>query len=118
MLGLEETEVAELAGQVLRALRERPDCAGAVPVRPVTDTLKWVLDGEVVGTPARELFEVALTPQAYTARAWLAATGPPLPAAEPEHWPAALCRRVAELAGPVLRLPHLDHGGRLPREAR
>jgi 2-C-methyl-D-erythritol 4-phosphate cytidylyltransferase len=42
------------------------DCAGVLPVRPVTDTLKWVDDDDVVtGTADREGFRMVYSPQAY-----------------------------------------------------
>ena len=38
---------------------------GAVPVAPVTDTVKQVVDGQVVGTLDRERLALAQTPQAF-----------------------------------------------------
>jgi len=53
-----------LFGRVLEAL-EGAD--GAVPVMPVPDTVKRVVDGVVVGTEPREGLALAQTPQAFVA---------------------------------------------------
>lgn len=43
-----------------------PRCVAAVPMRPVTDTLKWVDEtGVIVGTADREQFRMVSSPQAY-----------------------------------------------------
>lgn len=45
-----------------------PAVAGVVPVRPVTDTLKWVDEDDVViGTADRQAFRMVYSPQAYRA---------------------------------------------------
>jgi 2-C-methyl-D-erythritol 4-phosphate cytidylyltransferase len=45
-----------------------PDCAAVLPVRPVTDTLKWVDQQQLLtGTADREGFRVVCSPQAYRA---------------------------------------------------
>jgi 2-C-methyl-D-erythritol 4-phosphate cytidylyltransferase len=55
-------------------------CVAAVPVRPVTDTLKWIDEDDVVlGTADREQFRMVYSPQAY--------------------WPDGL-RAIVEEAGP------------------
>jgi 2-C-methyl-D-erythritol 4-phosphate cytidylyltransferase len=57
----------ELVRAVIRGLSTAPDgVAGVVPVRAVTDTLKWV-DGSqtVLETVRREEFRAVLCPQAY-----------------------------------------------------
>jgi 2-C-methyl-D-erythritol 4-phosphate cytidylyltransferase len=46
---------------------------GAVPVTPVTDTVKQVVDGRVVGTLDRERLALAQTPQAFEVGALRAA---------------------------------------------
>jgi 2-C-methyl-D-erythritol 4-phosphate cytidylyltransferase len=77
-------------------------CAGALPIRPVTDTLKAVDEDDVVtATADRETYRMVYSPQAYRARALLAA----LTAAAPRE----LRERGAD------RLPRLvqDAGGRL-----
>lgn len=58
---------AALVREVLGALAGAPpDVAAAVPVRPVTDTLKWVdEDGVVQGTADRESFRMVYSPQAH-----------------------------------------------------
>lgn len=57
----------ELVERVLGPLGEGYD--GAVPVLPVSDTLKRVSDGAVVETVAREQLVAAQTPQAFLADA-------------------------------------------------
>lgn len=54
---------------VVRALDERPEVAGVVPVVPVADTVKRVADGYVVRTEPREELALAQTPQAFRATA-------------------------------------------------
>jgi 2-C-methyl-D-erythritol 4-phosphate cytidylyltransferase len=52
----------------------RVDAAGAVAVRPVTDTLKWVdAEGVIAGTADREGYRVICSPQAYRAAPFRAA---------------------------------------------
>lgn len=61
----------EVLERVISALSEGFD--GAVPVMPVTDTVKRVRDGEVVETLDRSELFVAQTPQAFVASALRAA---------------------------------------------
>lgn len=62
---------AALISSVVAALPGRANacpevCVAAVPVRSVTDTLKWVDgDGVVLGTADREQFRTVLGPQAF-----------------------------------------------------
>jgi 2-C-methyl-D-erythritol 4-phosphate cytidylyltransferase len=60
---------AALVQAVVDALAAAPAAsgpAGVVPVRPVTDTLKWVDEDDVVtGTADREGFRMVYSPQAY-----------------------------------------------------
>lgn len=106
---------AALVRAVVRELIRAPDAVAAVPVRPVTDTLKWVDHGEVVrDTADRERYRWIASPQAYRRTALLAAladTGeagpagaarpgaPPRPDAAPR--PGAPPRAAADV------LPHL-----------
>ncbi len=56
---------AELVGAVLAALAS-PGAVGAVPVHPVTDSLKVVdVHGDLQGTADRSDFSVVASPQAY-----------------------------------------------------
>ena len=59
-----------LVDEVVAALREAPaDVVAAVPVRPVTDTLKWVDEDDVVRSTAdREGFRLVYSPQAHRLR--------------------------------------------------
>jgi len=57
---------AELVRLVVGALQDDPGSDAAVPVRDLTDTVKWVsARGQVLGTPDRAAFRVVSTPQAY-----------------------------------------------------
>ena len=56
---------AELVPRLLQPLREGFD--GAVPVLPVTDTIKRVREGIVVETPLRDELVAVQTPQAFVA---------------------------------------------------
>lgn len=57
---------AALFSAVVSAVRgAEPGVAGAIPVVPVTDTLKRVVGGDVVGTESREDLRAAQTPQAF-----------------------------------------------------
>jgi 2-C-methyl-D-erythritol 4-phosphate cytidylyltransferase len=60
---------ADLVAAVVAGLRAiHQECAGLVPVRPVTDTLKWVDEDDVItGTADRDGFRVVLGPQGYRA---------------------------------------------------
>ncbi len=57
----------DLFTRVLDAVSDGAD--GAVPVLPMTDTVKRVHDGWVLGTEPREDLGLAQTPQAFVARA-------------------------------------------------
>jgi 2-C-methyl-D-erythritol 4-phosphate cytidylyltransferase/2-C-methyl-D-erythritol 2,4-cyclodiphosphate synthase len=61
---------AELISRVIAALDARQ---GAVPGLPVTDTLKWVAGGQVIGTAERDQLWRAQTPQGFRFDAILAA---------------------------------------------
>lgn len=50
---------------VVRALDERPEVTGVVPVVPIADTVKRVHDGYVVRTEPRDELALAQTPQAF-----------------------------------------------------
>jgi 2-C-methyl-D-erythritol 4-phosphate cytidylyltransferase len=56
---------SSLFSAVIEAL---DDADAAIPVVPVTDTVKRVEDGWVVSTPARDALAAAQTPQAFRAR--------------------------------------------------
>ena len=57
---------AALVRAVVDGLGAHPDAAVCAPARPVTDTLKWVDEDEVVrGTADREGYRVIGSPQAY-----------------------------------------------------
>jgi 2-C-methyl-D-erythritol 4-phosphate cytidylyltransferase len=65
---------AALVLDVLAGLAADGGCAGVVPVGPVTDTLKWVDEDDVItATADREAFRVVHSPQAYRAGALVAA---------------------------------------------
>jgi 2-C-methyl-D-erythritol 4-phosphate cytidylyltransferase len=65
---------AALFSAVAAAVRDGPrEVAGAIPVVPVTDTLKRVLGADVVGTEPREGLRAAQTPQAFRLGALLSA---------------------------------------------
>jgi len=60
-----------LVAAVVDALGRDPTAAGALAVRAVTDTLKWVDgDGRILGTADREAHRVLCSPQAYRASAF------------------------------------------------
>jgi 2-C-methyl-D-erythritol 4-phosphate cytidylyltransferase/2-C-methyl-D-erythritol 2,4-cyclodiphosphate synthase len=61
---------AELIARVIGALETHQ---GALPCLPVTDTLKWVARGQVVGTAVRDQLWRAQTPQGFRFDAILAA---------------------------------------------
>ena len=57
---------AALVRAVVDALAGTPGCAASAPARPVTDTLKWVDEDEVVRETAdREGYRMIYSPQAY-----------------------------------------------------
>jgi 2-C-methyl-D-erythritol 4-phosphate cytidylyltransferase/2-C-methyl-D-erythritol 2,4-cyclodiphosphate synthase len=57
---------------VVGVLAGAPEVVAAVPVRPVTDTLKWVDDDEIVrDTADRERYRLTVSPQAYRSAALL-----------------------------------------------
>jgi 2-C-methyl-D-erythritol 4-phosphate cytidylyltransferase len=66
---------AALVRDVVAALLDAPaDVVAAVPVRPVTDTLKWVDEDDVVRSTAdREGFRMVYSPQAHRFAALVAA---------------------------------------------
>lgn len=81
-------------------------CVVAVPVRPVTDTLKWIDEDDVVlGTADREQFRMAYSPQAY----WAGGLRTIVEGADPEQLRAAgadvLPRLVQAAGGQVLTVP-------------
>ncbi len=53
----------DLFSAVVAAIDEHAD--GAIPVIPITDTVKRVADGSIVGTESREGLALAQTPQAF-----------------------------------------------------
>ncbi len=58
----------DLVRSVVRELSADPAGDAVVPVRELTDTVKWVAsDGRVLDTPDRTAFRVLSTPQAYRA---------------------------------------------------
>lgn len=61
---------AELIDRVIESLGAHP---GALPCLPVTDTLKWIAQGRVVGTAERDQLWRAQTPQGFKFDAILAA---------------------------------------------
>jgi 2-C-methyl-D-erythritol 4-phosphate cytidylyltransferase len=97
---------AALAGTAVRALEAPGEQAAAVvPVRPVTDTLKWVdADGAITGTADRDRFRLVCGPAAYRTAALVEAlraapTGAAAGGAE------SLPRLVREAGGRVIFLP-------------
>jgi 2-C-methyl-D-erythritol 4-phosphate cytidylyltransferase len=83
---------AELVDRLLAALADHD---GAIPCVPVTDTVKRVVDGRVVETPARAELRSVQTPQAFRAAALRAAFAPP----EQEWRDATDCASMVEAAG-------------------
>lgn len=61
---------AELVIHSISALKGNPDIDGVVVGHPSIDTLKVVKDRSIVGTPDREMFWVAQTPQIFKASAY------------------------------------------------
>ncbi len=61
----------DLFTEVVRAVAEGAD--GAIPVEPVTDTVKRIVGGHVVGTVPRDDLGMAQTPQAFGVAALRAA---------------------------------------------
>mgnify|MGYP000866744021 CR=1 FL=1 len=59
---------AEIIGRVVAAAEGRP---GAIAAVPVTDTIKEVRDGTIVGHPDRSRLWAAQTPQVVLRQAWL-----------------------------------------------
>lgn len=97
---------AGLVREVVEALAAHGDsgddgegrCVVAVPIRPVTDTLKWVDEDDVVlGTADRDRFRMVYSPQAY--------------------WPAGLASTLDRAGDELLRavgadvLPRLIQAG-------
>jgi 2-C-methyl-D-erythritol 4-phosphate cytidylyltransferase len=95
-----------LVRSVVDALAATPRCAGTAPARPVTDTLKWVDEDEVVrATADREGYRVIYSPQAYRR----AALADALAAAPDDALRASgadvLPRLVQARGGPVTLVP-------------
>ena len=61
------------AALITRVIRSLDAHQGALPCLPVTDTLKWVARGQVVGTAERDQLWRAQTPQGFRFHAILAA---------------------------------------------
>jgi 2-C-methyl-D-erythritol 4-phosphate cytidylyltransferase len=57
----------ELIGRLLERLAADADSAGVIAAEPVSDTIKQVEGGRIVGTPAREGLWAAQTPQVFRA---------------------------------------------------
>lgn len=94
---------AALVQTVVDALRARSGVVGVVPVRPVTDTLTWVDEDDVVtGTADRQAFRMVCSPQAYQAqtlaRALAAADSDDLRARGPEVLPGLVTAAGGRLA--------------------
>lgn len=63
----------ETIDETLRALADRPECAGVVVGQPSYDTLKEVASGRVVSTPDRSRYWAVQTPQVFRGSALRAA---------------------------------------------
>lgn len=61
------------AAFISEVIEKAKDCAGAVPVLPVTDTIKVVEGGNIVSTPRRSTLFAAQTPQVFDADLYRAA---------------------------------------------
>lgn len=57
----------ELISHAIATVKGNPDCDGAVVATPAVDTLKVVEDGVIAGTPDRNVFWHAQTPQVFRA---------------------------------------------------
>jgi 2-C-methyl-D-erythritol 4-phosphate cytidylyltransferase len=101
--GLVRAVVGELAGGGTGA---GAGAVGAVPARPVTDTLKWVDNGEVVrDTADRERYRLLGSPQAYRSEALLEALTAAHDADLHAHGADLLPRLVAAPGGRVVFVP-------------
>lgn len=103
---------AALTVTVLDALAAAPGAVAAVPLGPVTDTLKWVDERDVVtGTADREQYRTVHVPQAYRVPALRAAlAGAPLRTLR-RPGPQVLPELVRGAGGHVVSVP-------APAEAR
>jgi 2-C-methyl-D-erythritol 4-phosphate cytidylyltransferase len=94
----------DLVRAVVDRLVAAPGAAACAPARPVTDTLKWVDEDDVVqGTVDRETYRVVCGPQAYRRRALTSAL-----ASAPDdapRGPDALPRLVQAGGGTVMLVP-------------
>lgn len=92
---------------VVEALLDRGEgCAGVLPIRPVTDTLKSVDEDDVVtGTTDREAYRMVYSPQAYRARALLEALQAAPDATLRERGADRLPRLVQDTGGRLISLP-------------
>jgi 2-C-methyl-D-erythritol 4-phosphate cytidylyltransferase len=87
-------------------LAQGPDCAGVLPIRPVTDTLKAVDEDDVVTSTAdRETFRMIYSPQAYRAQTLLRALRSSAPAALRERGADRLPRLVQGAGGRLVTVP-------------
>jgi 2-C-methyl-D-erythritol 4-phosphate cytidylyltransferase len=96
---------AELVRMVVDAVLKGPDAVAGVPVRAVTDTLKWVAeDDTVVETTDRQGYRMVYTPQAFRVsdlvRALHAAAPEELTQTAPETLP-----RLVRAGGEVSMVP-------------
>jgi 2-C-methyl-D-erythritol 4-phosphate cytidylyltransferase len=58
-----------LIASLMARLEREPDAAGVIAARPVSDTIKQVEEGRIVGTPSRAGLWAAQTPQLFRADA-------------------------------------------------
>lgn len=107
---------AELVLMVLDAvLAQAGRLVAAVPVRPVTDTLKWVdVNDVVLGTADRDHFQMAHSPQAYWSDGLLVVLGSASSGQLREPGPEALPRLVQAAGGQLLALTAPEDMIRLP----
>jgi 2-C-methyl-D-erythritol 4-phosphate cytidylyltransferase len=103
--GLVHAVVDLLTAAAVVGAGETP-CAGVVPIRPVTDTLKWVDEDDVVtGTADRQAFRMVYSPQAYRAGVLAAALASAPPEVLRARGAEVLPRLVEAAGGRLLTVP-------------
>lgn len=111
----------ELVEHTINTLKGNYDADGTVVGYPSIDTLKYVTDGEVVGTPDRSLFWVVQTPQVFRAdvlrEAHMTALAEGFVGTDDSSLVERLGRRVLLVRGPRDNLKLTVPEDRLPIEA-
>lgn len=97
---------AGLTQDTVDRLHAGPELAGVIPVRPVTDTLKWVDEDDVVtGTADRDGFLTVHSPQAYRVPALASALATADARTLRAPGPEVLARLVAQNGGRLATVP-------------